>query len=261
MGFKKSLSKEYILLSRYVFKSPSHHNFSSSVSSALGKRRFTLSFSFYIFLSLFRLDFNEGFSGLQRESRGHYQYSPRLFYGKSQAHHSGEYLKSNMLICGWHDIRRCMQMAAAPKRGSIVDTYRSVDVLCTKCQTKLFKYKKKNGTKSKLVKMYIERIVNDPFDLLLNNKSETTFTTSSESNSESKSSPSLSLIKNENQKTKKIFKNNTIENSTTIGSPPLSDANLSISCSCPKCGTKFGRPSFIKGLPAIAIVGGKLRMK
>ena len=121
-----------------------------------------------------------------------------------------------------------IRLFAAPKRGSIVDTYRSVDVLCTKCQTKLFKYKKKNGTKSKLVKMYIERIVDDPYNLL-----------NEISDSDSETTGKISQV--------------------LPDSNSLSYSDLS--CTCPKCKTKFGRSSFIKGLPAIAIVGGKLRMK
>ena len=48
-----------------------------------------------------------------------------------------------------------------PKSGSIVDTYQTVSVNCKKCKTRLFRYKKKNGTKSNLVKCYVERISED----------------------------------------------------------------------------------------------------
>jgi hypothetical protein len=50
-------------------------------------------------------------------------------------------------------------LKAAPKRGSVVDTYQTVSVNCNSCRTRLFRYKKKNGTKSNLIKCYIERIV------------------------------------------------------------------------------------------------------
>lgn len=51
---------------------------------------------------------------------------------------------------------------AAPKRpGAAVDGYRTVSVNCAKCSTRLFRYKKKNGTKSNLIKCYLERIVDD----------------------------------------------------------------------------------------------------
>eukprot|EP00798_Chlamydomonas_sp_ICE-L_P011213 gene11213-18835_t len=57
---------------------------------------------------------------------------------------------------------------AAPKRGSVVDSYRTVSVECSKCSTKLFRYKKKNGTNSNLVKCYVERICEDSARLLEN---------------------------------------------------------------------------------------------
>ena len=53
---------------------------------------------------------------------------------------------------------------AKPKSGSIVDSYQTVSVNCSKCRTRLFRYKKKNGTKSNLIKCYIERIVDGDFE-------------------------------------------------------------------------------------------------
>jgi uncharacterized protein YlaI len=58
-----------------------------------------------------------------------------------------------------------LQMAK-PKSGNIVDSYQTVSVNCAKCRTRLFRYKKKNGTKSNLVKCYIERISEDCVNLL-----------------------------------------------------------------------------------------------
>lgn len=55
---------------------------------------------------------------------------------------------------------------AKPKQGSAVDSYQTVSVNCAKCQERLFRYKKKNGTKSNLVKCYIERIAEDSAGLL-----------------------------------------------------------------------------------------------
>ena len=57
-------------------------------------------------------------------------------------------------------------MLAAPKRGSKVDSYQTVAVLCSGCNERLFRYKKKNGMKSNLVKCYIERICEDTAGLL-----------------------------------------------------------------------------------------------
>ena len=55
---------------------------------------------------------------------------------------------------------------AKPKSGSVVDSYQTVSVNCSKCRTRLFRYKKKNGTKSNLVKCYIERISEDSAGVL-----------------------------------------------------------------------------------------------
>ena len=59
-----------------------------------------------------------------------------------------------------------------PKRGSIVDSYQTVSVNCAKCKTRLFRYKKKNGTKSNLIKCYIERISEDCVDLVRHKQEE-----------------------------------------------------------------------------------------
>lgn len=53
---------------------------------------------------------------------------------------------------------------AAPSRK--IDSFQTVSIECSKCRCLLFKYKKKNGLKSNLVKAYIERIVADPENLL-----------------------------------------------------------------------------------------------
>eukprot|EP00040_Diaphanoeca_grandis_P006631 m.38098 g.38098 ORF g.38098 m.38098 type:complete len:138 (+) comp17829_c0_seq1:677-1090(+) len=58
------------------------------------------------------------------------------------------------------------RLLASPAKGTIVDSYRSMDISCAKCRYKLFVYKKKNGTKSRLVRMYKERITVDLHDLL-----------------------------------------------------------------------------------------------
>ena len=59
-------------------------------------------------------------------------------------------------------------LPAKPKRGSIVDTYQTVSVNCAKCSERLFRYKKKNGTKSNLIKCYVERIAEDCAGILSN---------------------------------------------------------------------------------------------
>jgi len=61
-----------------------------------------------------------------------------------------------------------------PKSGSIVDSYQTVSVNCKKCRTRLFRYKKKNGTKSNLIKCYVERISEDCQDLVKNKIDDST---------------------------------------------------------------------------------------
>ena len=57
-----------------------------------------------------------------------------------------------------------VRLLAAPSKK--IDGFQTVSVVCQKCSTTLFRYKKKNGLKSSLVKCYIERIVDDPLGLL-----------------------------------------------------------------------------------------------
>lgn len=57
---------------------------------------------------------------------------------------------------------------AKPKSGSIVDSYQAVSVNCKKCRLRLFRYRKKNGTKSNLIKCYVERISEDCVNLVAN---------------------------------------------------------------------------------------------
>ena len=59
-----------------------------------------------------------------------------------------------------------VRLLAAPRRGAAVDSYQTVSVLCNKCEERLFRYKKKNGLKSSLVKCYVERICEDSAGLL-----------------------------------------------------------------------------------------------
>jgi hypothetical protein len=105
----------------------------------------------------------------------------------------------------------CVLLQAKPKRGSVVDSYQTVSVNCASCGQRLFRYKKKNGTKSSLVKCFIERISEDSAGVL----------------------------------------------------QAQEDSGVSreeFNWACPKCEAKFARPAQIKGLPALKIVGGKVRM-
>jgi len=102
--------------------------------------------------------------------------------------------------------RRSLAMAARPKRGSVVDSYQTVSVKCAKCGERLFRYKKKNGTKSNLIKCFVERIAEDSAGVLQTQGREAT------------------------------------------------------EYKCPSCQTRFARLATIRGLPALKLVGGKVRM-
>lgn len=102
-------------------------------------------------------------------------------------------------------------LSAKPKRGSVVESYQTVSVNCAKCGQRLFRYKKKNGTKSNLVKCFVERISEDSAGVL--------------------------------------------QAQQDSASP-----REEFSWTCPSCDTQFGRSATIKGLPAIKMVGGKIRM-
>lgn len=77
-------------------------------------------------------------------------------------------LSSFKLVHHHHEKRRQFQasslLKAKPKRGTAVDSYQTVAVNCNGCRTRLFRYKKKNGTKSNLIKCFVERIVVDSDD-------------------------------------------------------------------------------------------------
>mmetsp|Transcript_48568 Transcript_48568/g.117484 ORF Transcript_48568/g.117484 Transcript_48568/m.117484 type:complete len:189 (-) Transcript_48568:451-1017(-) len=126
-------------------------------------------------------------------------------------HHRPRYDDKNP-IAYFYSTSSLVSMNAKPKRGSIVDTYQTVSVNCSKCGQKLFRYKKKNGTKSNLVKCYVERIAEDSSGIL-------------EKQQES-----------------------------GISQQDYKD------WSCPKCQTTFARSATVKGLPALKLVGGKIRM-
>ena len=110
-----------------------------------------------------------------------------------------------------HSYATTTTLTAKPKRGHVVDSYQTVSVNCAKCSFRLFRYKKKNGTKSNLVKCFVERIAQDCGGIL----------------------------------------------------PPegefLGDAADTVYC-CPSCETAFARPTLIRGMPALKLVGGKTRM-
>jgi len=50
-----------------------------------------------------------------------------------------------------------IRMLAKPRTKG-VENYQTVSVACAKCDALLFRYKKKNGLKSNLIKCYVERM-------------------------------------------------------------------------------------------------------
>jgi ssDNA-binding Zn-finger/Zn-ribbon topoisomerase 1 len=145
-------------------------------------------------------------------------------------HHHHHPLQASFLLRRYHNNNNnknknyvlTLLYQAKPKRGSVVDSYRTVGVNCAKCRTQLFRYKKKNGTKSNLVKCYIERISEDTAGVLKENLEE---------------SSSSSLLPNNNQSS-------------------LED----LEWKCPNCQSNFARARTIHGRPALKLVGGKIRM-
>ena len=113
-------------------------------------------------------------------------------------------------------------LMAKPNQGSIVDSYQTVSVNCSKCRSRLFRYKKKNGTKSQLVKCYVERISEDSAGLL----------------------ESMGM---------RLDVHASASGENSIG-------NESQEWFCPKCNQRFARSSLIHGRPALKMAGGKVRM-
>mmetsp|Transcript_57171 Transcript_57171/g.63877 ORF Transcript_57171/g.63877 Transcript_57171/m.63877 type:complete len:240 (+) Transcript_57171:85-804(+) len=144
-----------------------------------------------------------------------------LFYHDHRHHYRVYYATSSSIL-----------MLAKPKKmGSVVDNYQTVSVNCNKCKLRLFRYKKKNGTKSNLIKCYIERICEDSAGILSKAQEQQHQDSSINSNGNNNNNKSSCLIN-----------------------------NLSKSWTCPKCDTKFARSSVIHGRPALKMIGGKIRM-
>ena len=102
-----------------------------------------------------------------------------------------------------------------------MDSYPTVSVNCGTCGARLFRYKKKNGTKSNLVKCYVERIVEDCQGVLSRRQQQ----------QQDQWSPRDD-----------------------------DDGGIPVEYECPSCRTRFARSATIRGLPALKLVGGKTRM-
>ena len=155
-------------------------------------------------------------------------------------------------------------LAKPKKAGSTVDNYQTVSVNCSKCQQRLFRYKKKNGTKSNLVKCYIERISEDSAGVLALAASKQNASPSKATELNTKSYDNSKSNKKRNQKGKQKMDSNdpTIETENKKETASLVPEKLdpSYSWECPNCHTQFARSSMIHGRPALKMVGGKIRM-
>jgi hypothetical protein len=117
-------------------------------------------------------------------------------------------------------------LSAKPRRaGSVVESYQTVSVNCAKCRQRLFRYKKKNGTKSNIIKCFVERIVVDH-----NRKDD-----------DSDSSFATKILED-------VEKLDQVSATTTA------------TFQCPSCGSSFARHAMIRGLPALKLIGGKIQM-
>lgn len=109
------------------------------------------------------------------------------------------------------------------------DSYPTVSVYCTTCSIQLFRYKKKNGTKSQLVKCYVERIMDDCVHLLRDQ-----------------------------------YYSNSVINCSSTGTVSSSETTeqhqLHQDYYCPNCQTKIARYVRIHHMPSLKWVGGKIRM-
>jgi len=161
-------------------------------------------------------------------------------------------------------------LAKPKKAGSTVDNYQTVSVNCSKCQERLFRYKKKNGTKSNLVKCYIERISEDSAGVLAlaaskQKSSEPSISQPNEDNAQNRKSKNKT---NRNRNRKRAQDRKSIQDDSspatvyTNTSPLFSQLQLDpgYSWECPSCHTQFARSSMIHGRPALKLVGGKIRM-
>jgi hypothetical protein len=134
-----------------------------------------------------------------------------------------------------------------------IDSYPTVNVYCTTCSVQIIRYKKKNGTKSSLIKCYIERVIEDCIHLLRDqyyNHAHTPLRTSSSSSSSPTTSEHATNNTNEQCKVYHNFHARHV---------PSHDPMHSV-YHCPNCKTTIARYARIHNIPCLKWVGGKIRM-
>jgi hypothetical protein len=154
------------------------------------------------------------------------------------------------------------------RSGSTVDAYPTVAVNCTTCGCRLFRYKKKNGTKSNLIKCYIERIIDQDRETVLASSSSLLQPPSSSQIKTTATTTSLDDTSQDHHhhhhprkhKNKKHSRNVADQDVQPLIKSQEFTKTFPESYYCPQCQTKFARFAIIKGLPALKLVGGKVRM-
>ena len=197
-------------------------------------------------------------------------------FSQWQEHQSHQPYRYSSFVAQHYTTSSPVLLLAKPKKaGSTVDSYQTVSVNCSKCQERLFRYKKKNGTKSNLVKCYVERICEDSAGVLAlaaskQQKQVVASSTTPDSDTKEINNRSNTTAKKDRKRNRN---NDNIANSkapTTRNRDHNEEPNAVVmvptqldpgySWECPSCHTQFARSSVIHGRPALKMVGGKIRM-
>jgi hypothetical protein len=143
------------------------------------------------------------------------------------------------------------------------DSYQSVSVLCGKCKTRLFKYKKKNGTKSRLVKLYVERIVSDPYqivDKIVASMASTSTQTQTQTQTQVQ-------VQTQVQTQMQAQVQTQVSTEVQVGNPGGEEAEGTEgegeqgALTCPCCASQWGRCGELAGHSIFKIIGGRLTTK
>ena len=163
-------------------------------------------------------------------------------------------------------------MAKPKKAGSTVDAYQTVSVNCGKCRQRLFRYKKKNGTKSNLVKCYVERISEDSAGILARAAAAAAAADRApEASRDTAAAPppvpgsprgGKNRRRKGNRETKPANSGDSNGDGGAAAEKPVVPTRLDPEYAwlCPGCDVRFARSSVIHGRPALKLVGGKVRM-
>jgi hypothetical protein len=152
------------------------------------------------------------------------------------------------------------------QRKKQIESFPTVNVYCNTCSIRLFRYKKKNGTKSQLVKCYVERIIEDCVHVLRDQYYN---------NSRNNTAGNHHQVENNTNTNINTNNNNSRRNASTQPSHSLSvskqdptnasdhhrqEEEFHAVYFCPNCQTKIARYARINHLPCLKWVGGKIRM-